>query len=62
MVISGDGGIVVVVTAVVSVVALISRNTFNSIFCVGICIVVSGSGVSSDCGGSSLAHHSHPYQ
>ena len=52
----------VVVTAVVSGVALISCNTFNSIFCVGISIVVSVSGVSSDFGGSSLAHHSHPYQ
>ena len=64
MVISGDGGIVVVVvvTAVVSVVVLISSNTFNFIFCGGICSVVSGSVVNSGCGGSSLAYHSNPYQ
>ena len=61
--ISGDGGIVVVaiVTAVVSVVVLMSNNIFNC-FCVcdGICSVVSDSGVDSACGGSSLAHHYHP--
>ena len=62
--ISGDGGIVVavIVTAVVSVVVLICSNIINCIFCGGICKVVSGSGVNSGCGGSSLAHQSHPYQ
>ena len=54
--------VVVIVTAVVSVVVLISSNTFNRIFCGGICSVVSGSVVNSGCGGSSLAYHSNPYQ
>ena len=64
MVISGDGGIevVVIVTAVVGVVVLMSKKIFNCIFCGDICSVVSGSGVNSCCGSSSLAHHSHPYQ
>ena len=44
--ISGDGGIevVVIVTAVVSVVVLISSHILNCMFCGGICSVVSGIG------------------
>ena len=53
--------VVDVVTAVISVVVLISCNTFICNFCGGICSVVSGSGVIGGSGGSSLAHHSHPY-
>ena len=56
--IGGDGGIVAVliVTAAVRVVVVISSDLFNCMFCGSICSFGSRSGVSSSCGGSSLAH------
>ena len=62
--ICGDGGIVVgvIVTAVASVLVLFISNILNCMFCGRIWGVGSDSGVNSGCGGSSLAHHSHPYQ
>ena len=38
-------------TAVVRVIGVIRSNLFNFKFCGGICVVVSGSGVHSFCGG-----------
>ena len=43
--------VVVMVTAVVRVIGVIRSNLFNFKFCGGICVVVSGSGVHSFCGG-----------
>ena len=56
--IGGDGGIVAVlmVTAAVRVVVVISSDLFNWLFCGSPCSFGSCSGVSSSCGGSSLAH------
>ena len=59
----GDGGIVAVliVTAALRVVVVISSDLFNCMFCGSICGVGSGSGVNSGCGGSSLAHQFNHY-
>ena len=58
-----DCGIVVVlmVMAAVRVVVVISSDLFNCMFCGSICSFGSRSGVSSSCGGSSLAHQFNHY-
>ena len=53
--------VVVMVTAAVKVVAVISSKLFNYIYCGSICSVGSGSDVNSCFGGSSLAHHFYHY-
>ena len=62
--IGGDGGIVKVLmgTAAVRVVVVISSDLFNCMFCGSICSFGSRSGVSSSCGGSSLAHQFNHYE
>ena len=59
----GDGGIVAVlmVMAAVRVVVVINRDLFNCMFCGSICSFGSRSGVSSSCGGFSLAHQFNHY-
>ena len=62
--ITGDCGIIVVVVMVmvmdfVRVAVVIRSNLFNIVFGSGICGVGSGSGLSSGCGGFSLAQHHH---
>ena len=61
--IGGDGGIVAVlmVTAAVRVVVVISSDLFHCMFCGSICSFGSAIGVSSSCSGSSLAHKFNHY-
>ena len=54
--------VVVMVTAAVRVVVVISNNLFNCIFSGGICSIGSCSGVNRGCGGSSIAHYFHTYR
>ena len=53
--------VVVIVTAALRVVVVISNNLFNCIFCGGISCISSCSGVNWGCGCSSFAHHFHTY-
>ena len=53
--------VVVMVTAAVRVVVVISTNLFNCIFLGGIHGIGSCSGVNRGCCGSSIAHHFHTY-
>ena len=61
--IGGDGGIVAVLMdiALVMVVVVVISDLFNCMFCGSICSFGSHSGVSSSCGGSSLAHQFNLY-
>ena len=49
----------VMVTAVVKVVVVISSNLFECLFCGGICGIISGNDVNGGYGGSPFAYHFH---
>ena len=53
--------VMLMVTAAVRVVVVISSDLFDCMFCGSICGFVSCSGVGSGCGGSSLAHQFNHY-